>query len=173
MTPLVPSTAHIIERRLDDVAAARYSEVGRFDFGSMWDPARVPAEWLEILGWALSVDFWPVSGGIGQQRVLVGGFADHHAHKGTEQGIRDVLDAAGAMYRYTETGPWTANLSILNRDSLLTSYEQLVDAVGRAKRASVHLGWFVDAGTCGAVALGVASAVRTSKTIVLTLDAGG
>lgn len=171
MTTILPPPAADIERRLDEAAEARLGSID-FPLPDMWDPARIPAAWLPVLGWAMSADDWVASESEAAKRARVAAAARAHERKGTEQGIRDLLSSFGAIYDYRESGPFRAEIAIHNTGSLLTSYADLVGRIETTKRASVHLSWVADGGTCQTVAIAIGvGAVPVSPPVLLTLEA--
>ena len=162
---LLPAAAGEVERRLDDVAAVRNAAVPADLPAGVWDAARVPAEWLPVLAWALSVELWDPDWTDRQKRASIATAASQHAVKGTPAGFRRVLDRLGAVYDYAENvavaeggalvpAPFSVVITIHNSASLLLDDQAAVRAqLDQARRASVRYDIRVHEGLRGAIGL--------------------
>lgn len=77
------------------LALARISDVPVRPVSDAWDPERCPVEMLPWLAWALSVDEWDELWPEDVKRRVVATSAQVHRLKGTPDGVRLALDAAG------------------------------------------------------------------------------
>ncbi len=143
LAALAPGTAGVAERRLDALAAARLALLPADLPETCWDADRIPAEWLPVLAWGLSADFWNAEWTPAQQRAAILLIRGLHREKGTRAALDRVLDALGAVYTHTEPpaeDPFTARIVIRNTTALpvagLAALQAELEAV---KRASVHL----------------------------------
>lgn len=155
-TPLLPAAAGKTERRIDAVAAARNAAVPVDLPAAGWDADRVPAGWLPVLAWALSVELWDAAWTDAQKRAVVRTAAEQHQVKGTPAGFKAVLDRIGAVYDYAEpeATPRTVVVTIHNSATLLLDDLAAVRAqLDRAKRASVSYDIVAHNGLRGAVEL--------------------
>ena len=167
MTAITPKPASATEERLDAAAADRLARVPAELPGTAWDPDNIPEEYLPVLAWAHSVDGWSPAWTVAEKRAAIKGAVEAHSRKGTEAGVRGVLERIGAEYTYAErinNKPFTARVVVLNSNALrksdALSLESLVNA---HKRGTVHMtiesqaslagGIFVASGL-GAVVLG-------------------
>ncbi len=151
MTTLAPPGASETERRLDAAAAARLAAVPAQLPQTAWEVDQIPATWLPILAWALSVDLWDPAWRDDQKRTVIRETVELHREKGTVAGLRRVLDAIGAVYDYAEPAdaPFTATITIHNTAALLLDdFADVRVQLERVKRASVHLTLQVSAGFC-------------------------
>ena len=148
---IAPPAASAAERRLDAAAGQRVGAIPADLPATAWDADRVPAPWLPVLAWALSVDLWDPTWDDTLKRRVLREAAPLHREKGTVAAIRRVLDTIGAIYDYTEPpdAPFTAVVTIRNSVTLLL--DELADVsaqLNRAKRASVHLTLQTEDGFC-------------------------
>ena len=151
MTTLAPPGASEIERRLDAAAAVCLGAVPAALPQTAWDVDQIPAAWLPVLAWALSLDLWDPVWSARQKRAVIRQAVALHREHGTVAAIRRVLEAIGAIYDYVEPpeAPFTATITIHNTATLLLDELTEVRAqLERVKRASVHLTLQVHEGFC-------------------------
>ena len=152
MSPTItPPSASATERRLDAAADQRVGAIDAALPASAWDPARVPAPWLPILAWALSVDLWDPAWDDALKRRVIREAAQLHREKGTVAALRRVLEAIGAVYDYAEPpdAPFTATVTVRNTSALLLGdLADLSPQLERVTRASVHLTLQTEDGFC-------------------------
>ena len=135
-----PDTASAMERRLDAAAEAALARIPTGLPAAMWDPRRCPEEWLPRLAAVFRVPIFSAGWLVADQRRVIGESLAGRRLGGTEAGIRDILDAAGAVYDYREgPAPYTAVVDILNAGSTTLPTGQVADILERQKRASVQL----------------------------------
>ena len=171
---LMPEAASALERRLDDDAEARYAAVPVEMFGDMWDPHEIPLEYLAAMAWAFSIDGWMPDAALGARRAIVARYVQAHQRKGTERGVRDALDAMGALYEYTERpggAAFRADITITNAASLLFTRTRFVATLNDVKRASVHHSYTYINGTEITTAIAAGAGIRRTRTLLLTLEA--
>ena len=145
MRDLLPPNASPTERAVD-AASARIDELD-VPLRHLWSPARCPRALLPWLAATLGVETWDPDWPEATKRRFCAEAFKVHREKGTAAAIRRVLRLIGAVYDYTEgpdasagLGAMEAKVSILNSESIaLDSIDGVRAALGRAKRASVHL----------------------------------
>ena len=105
----------------------------------LWSAAACPAALLPYLAWALGVEDWDSDWPAAVKRAAVATAFDIHREKGTLAGLRRLLENAGADYEYEECPgvPMTAILRIFNSNTVYLP--DVRAAIGRVKRASLHL----------------------------------
>ena len=169
---IAPPAASAAERRLAAAAGQRVGAIPADLPATAWDADRIPAPWLPVLAWALSVDLWDPTWDDTLKRRVLREAAALHREKGAVAALRRVLEALGAVYDYTEPpeAPFTATVTIHNTAMLLL--EELTDVraqLDRVTRASVHLtlqtydGFCVDIAVAGGLAaVAVAPALRVA-----------
>lgn len=150
MSDLLPPNATPLERAVDS-ASARLDELD-VPLRDLWNPWRCPLALLPWLAWTLGVETWKPDWPEATRRQFVAEAIKVHREKGTAAAIRRVLRLIGAVYDYVEgpeggLDPMTAKVSILNSESIaLDDIADVRAALGRAKRASVHLAVDIVAG---------------------------
>ena len=161
MTGIAPRTASDVERGLDETSSARIDGLPADLATTAWDADRLPAAWLPVLAWALSVDLWDPDWSPALQRAAIADAYLQHRLKGTPAGVKRALDRIGAVYEITERPggvAFTETVEILNTEAVLlpagTSLQALLDHV---KRASVHMTVLTSAGASLDVAFGIAA----------------
>ncbi len=138
MSTLAPAAASLIERRLDAAAAERFAAIPAGLPAAAWGAGTLPAEWLPLLAWALSVDLWLDRWSTAELRAVVAASADLHSAKGTEAAVRRLLDTLGAVYDYSEPSPFNFQIDIYNATAIQLDTAALRAAIDRVKRASAH-----------------------------------
>ena len=135
-----PSTASDPERRLDAGAEARLAAIPADLAASAWSPARCPVEWLPRLAQVFQVPVFSVDWDVADQRRVIAESLTGRRLGGTVAGLRAILDAAGAVYDYTEgPAPHTATVDILNAGATTLATSQIAAILQRQKRAAVKL----------------------------------
>lgn len=171
MASALPGTSGAVERRLAAGAAARLAAISVDQIRAMWDPARIPPEWLAALAWAMATDAWLPGATESERRAAVAGAIDAHRRKGTERGVRDALTTRGAVYTYTEgPNPFVASVTVHNTGELLTSREELDALVARVKRASVHITYTYRHSARLDVPVAIGARIRATRTLLLEME---
>lgn len=93
MTDLLPANSTAAERAISDAMARAWAIATPADL--MWDPARIPAEYLPWLAWAASVDHWDPDWTEAEKRTAIAGSAAWHRIKGTRGSVLTVLAQLG------------------------------------------------------------------------------
>lgn len=93
MTDLLPANSTALERAISNAMDRAGAIPTPAD--TMWDPARIPAEYLPWLAWAASVDDWDPDWPEARKRAAIAASADWHRHKGTRPSVMAVLTGAG------------------------------------------------------------------------------
>lgn len=93
MTDLLPANSTGAERAIS--AATDRAGAIQTPAGLMWDAARIPAEYLPWLAWAVSVDYWDPDWTEAQKRAAIAGSAAWHRLKGTRGSVVTVLALEG------------------------------------------------------------------------------
>lgn len=152
MAALAPATAGAVERRIDALADVRLGAIPADLPAAMWDPDRVPREWLPALAWALQVDLWDPDWDEARRREVVRRALDLRREHGTPAAIRRVLDTIGAVADIVDApAPYRLRVTIYNSGGLLIS--DLADVRRRldlVKRAAVALTVTMQAGLTAA-----------------------
>ena len=176
MTGIAPASASAVERGMDETSGARVSALPVTLPQTAWDAARIPAPWLPVLAWALSVDLWNPAWSVQRQRDAIRDAYAQHRLKGTPAGWKLVLDRIGALSDIIERpngAPFRAEIRIYNlADITLPSEARLLDLLDRMRRASVVLSVQASAGA-GLdlnVAAGAGAAALAPATAHLTID---
>lgn len=134
-----PDTASEPERRLDAAAEARL-DVPADLAALVWDPARCPVEWLPRLAQVFRVPVFSVDWDVADQRRAITESLVGRRRGGTVAALRAILDAAGAVYDYTEgPAPYTATVDILNAGATTLPTPQIAAILQLQKRAAVKL----------------------------------
>lgn len=140
---LLPPNATPLERAVD-AASARIDGLD-VPLADLWSPDRCPLAALPWLAWALGVETWQPDWPESLKRRACAEAFEVHAEKGTVAALQRVLALIGAVYDYTE-GPagglqrMAAKVSILNSSAIeLDGLDEVTAALGRVKRASLHL----------------------------------
>ena len=176
MTGIAPRSASEVERGLDETSSVRVSALPASLPQTAWDAERIPAAWLPVLAWALSVDLWDPDWPPKLQRAAIADAYAQHRLKGTPAGVKRALDHIGAVYEIVERPggvPFTEEVEILNlADITLPSVAQLQALLDRVKRASVHMTISARAGAAlGAdVAVAAAAVALPPPPARLTID---
>lgn len=138
-----PSSAHEVERALDQAFAARLAAIPHDLPARSWDADDVPESWLPLLAWALSVDGWNAATPTAALRKLVRSAISNHRKKGTQAGIESILIQIDARFDYSERvggAPFTARVTVYNAGALhLPSWAALPGLLADVKRQSVVL----------------------------------
>ena len=176
MTGIAPEAASAVERGLDEMSSDR---VAGLDHGlslAAWNARTIPAPWLPVLAWALSLDIWNPDWSEELKRDAIAAAFDQHRLKGTPAGIKLALDGIGAVYEIVERpggAPFTEAVDIQNLDTItLRSEAELRAVLNRVKRASVHLTVSASAGAGAeiSVATGAAAQAFAPAALRLTID---
>lgn len=93
MSDLLPANSTPCERAIS-AATDRAGQIPT-PAALMWDPARIPAEMLPWLAWAVSVDHWDPAWPEARQRAAIAGAADWHRNKGTRASALALLAMLG------------------------------------------------------------------------------
>lgn len=170
---LAPGTASATERRLDAAADVRIAAIPEQLPAAAWDVDQIPASWLPVLAWALSVDLWDPNWAEIDRREAIRNAVDQHREKGTPAGVRRVLDAIGAVYDYEEPAPFLCTITIRNSHSLrLPAISSLTDEINRVKRASVVVTLLSEAGVQADVPIAAGAGVAAVRWLPLEIDEG-
>ena len=86
----------------------------------------------------MSIDAWGSAWSEERKRAAVAGAADAHRLKGTEGGVKAMLDDVGVRYIYRTLGPFRVHLRITDASSLTVPVGALGGLIDDFKRASVH-----------------------------------
>lgn len=85
---LLPPNAAPAERALE---SAMRADIDLSAVGTLWDPARCPAEVLPFLAWGLSISHWDTAWSEAEKREAVAGAIPFHRIKGTRAAVEEVL----------------------------------------------------------------------------------
>ena len=98
---LLPANASALESEIARLSA-RLDAIDPAWIASIWDAWRCPAEILDWLGWAMSVDAW--DGGWSEivKRRAIADSPAYHRRKGTRGSIDDVLALSGVEAEFVE-----------------------------------------------------------------------
>lgn len=143
MTGIAPPGSGSAEVRLDAAVAERIARLPAGLPATVWDPGSVPEAYLALLAWAHSVDEWDPQTDDATKRDQIRASIDAHRAKGTEAGVRGVLDRVGASYDYVERpdgDPFTARIVIENTNELrLSAITGILDLIGSYQRGTVDI----------------------------------
>ena len=176
MTGIAPETASAVERGMDETSAARVAALPASLPQTAWDASRIPAAWLPVLAWALSVDLWDPDWSAERQRAAIADAYAQHRLKGTPAGLKRALDHVGAIYDLIERPQgdrFRISVRVRNLATVtIPSLQRLGRAIDRMKRASVHVSLEADAGAQAdiPVAAGAGAAVVAPTTARLVID---
>ena len=139
-TPIPAHLSLAFERRLGALADARLDAVPASDVAQMWNAARVPLAYLPTLAWSLSLDSW-VSGDLeARRRSAAAGAVEAHRAKGTEAGVRRVLDDMGIAHTYEERPagvPYTARVRLHDHGGGTVTDADIIERLHQTRRAAV------------------------------------
>ncbi len=147
---LLPANATALERALETVIAELLEGV-EVPVRALRDPAVCPEGLLPWLAWERRLPAWDADWPAASKRAAIAAAHGVHARKGTLSADRAVLEAAGAVYDYTERPDGVfgrVRVDVLNSDALLLSQAALRAALERTGRASVHYELAFAAGLC-------------------------
>ncbi|MCA9678743.1 MAG: phage tail protein I [Gammaproteobacteria bacterium] len=92
---LLPPNATPLMRAIEQVTAQRLAALPVDTIRSLWDAETCPVEWLPLLAWGESADYWDTAWSESRRRAYVAALRAIHERKGTLGAVRDILAAVG------------------------------------------------------------------------------
>ena len=138
---VLPPNATSLERGFDQAVGLRMDAL-EVPIEGLHDAAAAPEAVLPWLAWEAAVDVWSDAWTLPEKRSAVAGAWAAHRRKGTPAAVRDVLDAAGAVYTLAEgTGAQhhTMAIDLTDVSGLTVTVDELRDRVAAVSRVSVHV----------------------------------
>ena len=116
---LLPPNATPLMRAIEQVTAQRLAALPVDTIRSLWDAETCPVEWLPLLAWGESADYWDTAWSESRRRAYVAALRAIHERKGTLGAVRDILAAVGHadatveehLHRWTLDGSVTLDVA--------------------------------------------------------------